>query len=261
MTYKSGATIPSQDGCNTCSCQDGAIACTLKACPPPDCKRTGCSGQLCSDRDVGTTCEFKPEYACYQKATCARQADGACGFTVTAELKECLSTVGGGGGTTDGGTQMCDFSAGYEYGEIGGLRISVDRSYLKPGNAYLHTRSAVRGDQPDVSCAPPMPPCGALDLISAYDIEVHDLPHADVQAALKKTTPPLFGRDTRPVDGTVFELKRADGRGFLVGSDCLSGDANCPAIPAGIKRLRDRLRALDAQQLASVECQRAGLAP
>lgn len=258
MTYKSGASFPSEDGCNTCTCQDGAIACTLKACPAVECKRTGCSGQICSDRDVGTTCEFRPEYACYQKATCARQADGTCGFTVTAELKECLSTAGG---KTDGGIQMCDFSAAYEYGDIGGLRVSADRSYLKRGNTYLHTRSAVRGDQPDASCAPPMPACGALDVITAYDIEVHDLAHADVQAALRKTPPPLFGRDNRPADGTVFEFKREDGRGFLVGTDCLSSDASCSAIPAGIKRLRDRLRALDAQQLASVECQRAGLAP
>lgn len=30
--YPSGASFPSQDGCNTCSCDMGAVACTEKAC-------------------------------------------------------------------------------------------------------------------------------------------------------------------------------------------------------------------------------------
>jgi uncharacterized protein DUF6748 len=55
------------------------------------CIKTGCSNQVCSDEPVATTCEFRPEYACYQKAACERQADGNCGFTKTAELTECLA--------------------------------------------------------------------------------------------------------------------------------------------------------------------------
>ncbi|MDX2087334.1 MAG: DUF6748 domain-containing protein [Kofleriaceae bacterium] len=51
----------------------------------------GCSGQICSDREgVISTCEWREEYACYQEATCERQADGACGWTQTAELAACL---------------------------------------------------------------------------------------------------------------------------------------------------------------------------
>jgi hypothetical protein len=55
------------------------------------CIKTGCSSQVCSDQAVVTTCEFRPEYSCYQKAACERQADGNCGFTKTAELAECLA--------------------------------------------------------------------------------------------------------------------------------------------------------------------------
>jgi hypothetical protein len=55
------------------------------------CFKTGCSRQVCSDEEVVTTCEFRPEYACYQKAVCERQADGNCGFTKTRELTECLA--------------------------------------------------------------------------------------------------------------------------------------------------------------------------
>ena len=56
-----------------------------------ECKKTGCSGIVCADEDVVTTCEFKPEYACYQQATCERQADGACGWTKKPELDACLA--------------------------------------------------------------------------------------------------------------------------------------------------------------------------
>ncbi len=55
------------------------------------CIKTGCSSQVCSDHNVITTCEFRPEYACYQKAVCERQTDGNCGFTKTRELTACLA--------------------------------------------------------------------------------------------------------------------------------------------------------------------------
>ena len=54
----------------------------------------GCSGQICSDQeDVFSTCEFRPEYACYQQATCERQAGGECGWTETPELEACLADI------------------------------------------------------------------------------------------------------------------------------------------------------------------------
>lgn len=63
--------------------------------PPPagDCIKTGCSGIVCAEpgHDVITTCEFRSEYACYQKASCERQSNGACGWTQTAELTACLA--------------------------------------------------------------------------------------------------------------------------------------------------------------------------
>lgn len=54
------------------------------------CMKTGCSSQVCSDQEVMTTCEFKPEYECYRKAACERQKNGDCGFTETPELLACL---------------------------------------------------------------------------------------------------------------------------------------------------------------------------
>jgi len=57
------------------------------------CMKTGCSGQICSDHEVITTCEYRTEYECYKKATCERQASGECGFTKTKELTDCLARV------------------------------------------------------------------------------------------------------------------------------------------------------------------------
>ncbi len=55
-----------------------------------DCHPTGCSSQICSDENVITTCEYRAEYACYKSATCERQADGKCGWTMMGELRGCL---------------------------------------------------------------------------------------------------------------------------------------------------------------------------
>lgn len=57
------------------------------------CMPSGCSGQVCSDRDVVTTCEYTPAYSCYQSAKCERQADGQCGWTMSNELRSCLENA------------------------------------------------------------------------------------------------------------------------------------------------------------------------
>ncbi|OHA26750.1 MAG: hypothetical protein A3C06_01225 [Candidatus Taylorbacteria bacterium RIFCSPHIGHO2_02_FULL_46_13] len=55
------------------------------------CRPTGCSGQVCSDKDVITTCEYRAEYACYKTAKCERQVSGQCGWTPSVVLTQCLA--------------------------------------------------------------------------------------------------------------------------------------------------------------------------
>ncbi|MDH5325620.1 MAG: hypothetical protein OEZ68_04965 [Gammaproteobacteria bacterium] len=62
---------------------------------PRFCAPTGCSGQICSDTDVISTCEWRPEYACYQNAQCSTQANGECGWVMDEELRRCLANAGG----------------------------------------------------------------------------------------------------------------------------------------------------------------------
>ncbi len=72
-------------------CEDGGGTQAPQCVPVAACKRTGCSGQICADSDRVTTCEFRPEYACYQQAICERGSDGQCGFRKTAALTSCLA--------------------------------------------------------------------------------------------------------------------------------------------------------------------------
>ena len=64
--HHSGDTFPSDDGCNTCSCENGAVACTLRACAPQWWKSCGdpvCSGHradpnipACTTEKLGDPC-------------------------------------------------------------------------------------------------------------------------------------------------------------------------------------------------------------
>lgn len=53
------------------------------------CRRTGCSGEVCADRDVITSCLSLPEHACYQYSRCERLSNGSCGWVETGEYKQC----------------------------------------------------------------------------------------------------------------------------------------------------------------------------
>jgi len=55
------------------------------------CRTTGCSGEICSDKDVVSACIFRPEFICYKSARCERQVNGSCGWTETSALKLCLN--------------------------------------------------------------------------------------------------------------------------------------------------------------------------
>ncbi len=75
----------------TCEENNGNARCV----PQAACRKTGCSGHVCADSDMITTCEFRPEYACYRSATCERGADGQCGFRKTPALTSCLASPPG----------------------------------------------------------------------------------------------------------------------------------------------------------------------
>jgi hypothetical protein len=97
-------------------------------------------------------------------------------------------------------------------------------------------------------------PCGTSGRLDVNAV-MNAIRSQDVQTALSMATPPLYGIDSRPVDGSVFVLHRAsDGHSFMVGSDC-GGASGCTPIPAGISSLVTMLRNLDTQELAEPGCE------
>ncbi len=57
---------------------------------PADCVVSGCSGEVCAESSMESICIWRAEFACYETAQCARQADGQCGWTMDAQLSSCL---------------------------------------------------------------------------------------------------------------------------------------------------------------------------
>jgi hypothetical protein len=75
-----------------CQMVNGSPQCMPNHPPPLNfCVKTGCSGQICAPSHMASTCEWRPEYACYDSATCAPQANGQCGWTQTPALTACLA--------------------------------------------------------------------------------------------------------------------------------------------------------------------------
>lgn len=64
-----------------------------KATPTSKCVVTGCSNHICAEESLFTTCEYKPEYACYRSAVCERQTSGECGWTESPVLSKCLKNA------------------------------------------------------------------------------------------------------------------------------------------------------------------------
>lgn len=80
------------------ACSGGSSSAPPPSTPPTPvatgpCEKGGCSGTVCTEpgKQVMTTCEYRPEYACYATAHCERQTDGQCGWTQNAELVACMA--------------------------------------------------------------------------------------------------------------------------------------------------------------------------
>lgn len=74
-SYEAGSSFPSSDGCNTCSCSEGGVACTLRACAPVDepAEATSNTGVSCGAR-AGDTCSSS-EYCAYEPGEYCGAAD------------------------------------------------------------------------------------------------------------------------------------------------------------------------------------------
>jgi len=261
--HRADTSFPATDGCNSCSCgPDGTVACTDKACldaGPRDSSAPPASADAARPipDSGGATTDTAEGGVCFYGGMTYRPGQS---FPADDGCNTCTCLANGQAGCTKIGcpprdaAAACDLDTKVDYGDVGGLRIFVERSFLEPGNRYSRTRMpVVAGGTAALSCAPPLPRCGTNGAITAAELKAA-FDHPDVRAALAETTPPLYGRDLRPVDGIVLEFKRSDGRGFLLGAGC-NAPLGCRNIPTGIAQLGRLLRDLDRQQLEAPECQ------
>jgi hypothetical protein len=148
------------------------------------------------------------------------------------------------------------FDATYTYGDTGGFVAYEDVATLTPPTSYRYERTSRVTTPPSSSCQMELR-CGWEDIYGPSDV-MRAIGHPDVQAVLAMATPPTYGRDFRPVDGTIFQFLRADGHGFLAGSPCSGGSqpggGGCVDAPAGVTALVNLLRTLDEQQLLDASC-------
>jgi hypothetical protein len=168
----------------------------------------------------------------------------------------------GGGPSTgnggSGGSTSCALDSSYVYGDTGGFVLSTSQSTLSPPATYGFSSTSYEATPAvTTTCTATLPACDSAGVIDAADI-MRDIADADVQAALAAASPPLYGRDSRNVDGTVFSLQRADGHGFLVGDDCAVPPMSLPCVPtpAGVAHFVADLRALDLQESQGTTCPR-----
>jgi hypothetical protein len=104
VTYPDGSgNIPAGDGCNSCSCSDGMLACTKKACPASNpcggfagftCSATEyCAyvpGQACGAADASATCQPRP-------GGCTANIDLVCGCDGKTYSNACAAAMAGFG--------------------------------------------------------------------------------------------------------------------------------------------------------------------
>jgi hypothetical protein len=164
-------------------------------------------------------------------------------------------SAGGAGSTGSGGNGSCApcLVASLDWGNSGGLVARSDRSMLSPCNTYRHTRTTFGGGgapAPALACER-MLPCMGSGLHGIADV-IAALEHADVEVALAKGTP-LFGVDSRPLDGQVFEIKLGKDT-ITVGGPCPPTSSSCTPIPPGVNTLAQLLRDIDEEQLNLAPC-------
>jgi hypothetical protein len=213
---------------------------------------------------TGCSSTENPSDAGPSDAGAAPDTAAACSGTIprASDCNTCYCTAAGTYACTtiacptviEGGTTAaCSLAGDYDYGDEGGNAAVYNRSYLSTPATYQYQRQPADDATSTIVCTLALPACGTAGAIDPTDIDTA-VADPDVRAALAMATPPVYGHDSRPVDGTVFSFRSAAGGGLAVGGTCGSGETGCTPPPAGVARLVTLLRMLDQQELSSPAC-------
>lgn len=135
----------------------------------------------------------------------------------------------------------CTFSSSYAYRQDGGLRAYYDDHALRPARRFTTLRRHLDSDA--ITLCNTLVSCDGPGGVLAIEAAIS---HPDVQKALASSTPPHFGGDPRPMDGSIFMFVRADGRGFTLGPG---------SVPGGLRALEEMLNKVAvAQRDLATDC-------
>jgi len=160
------------------------------------------------------------------------------------------------GGFSDRLEPSCDLPTTYTFGYSGGLVAYTSSASIAPGRVFTYTRTPVRGfpDAGPSSCTTSIDHCSVTTVGRITTLHlINALNNSDVMAAFNGSRDTLYGRDTRPVDGSIFIINRMDGARIQIGSPC-SGASGCIEIPAGVAQLQEVLNNLINQELQNPQC-------
>ncbi len=250
---------PSPDGTDVPT-GDVPVADTLDVRPPMD---GGCSGPVPSGACVMGT----PGGICGDAALAQQCIGGAwmCpSGTIPISMCACVGRPPGACTCTPSGWSCPDagdvappvdvactdcVSSTVSWGMNGGRVLFQDRSSVASCRVFTFHRMSF-GGPPDRMCSNDVPGCSATARPNIADLQAA-LADPDVVAALAMA-PVLYGRDTRPSDGTVFQIQ-VGSRLVEIGVDC-AGASGCRPVPPGVARLRTLLESISAAQLRIGMC-------
>lgn len=137
----------------------------------------------------------------------------------------------------DAGSASCAIEQVYKFAFVGGNVAYSDAFTLSPGGELLVRRTTSARANPDAGvqdCKRQLGECGGA-LADAKDLN-DALGSADVSSAWG-TAPNLFGVDSRPWDGVILVVERADGKVIELGDRCLD-EPGCRQVTSGLASLQ-----------------------
>jgi hypothetical protein len=132
------------------------------------------------------------------------------------------------------------------WGNEGGFVAFERVAEIQTCNTYVLTETRFGG--PTMSCTNSVP-CDGEDAIVMAEV-LAALANPEVVAAFDASGT-IYGRDSRPVDGTILRIASGSDE-FFVGQPC--DGRGCIDIPLGVDALAALLRALTEERLAEEDC-------
>jgi len=143
----------------------------------------------------------------------------------------------------------CTLPFSLSYGAEGGLVSRSRTSSIAPLAAYSLTQTFPRSTTPDQQCMATLPLCARDARVVTTSDLTRVLTNPIVTSAFGPQMP-VVGYDERPVDGSIFVLRRPDGQSVGIGRS----QPGAAVVPTELLEAQAILSRLDTQMLGDPAC-------